>query len=157
MSGLFFIGDTHFGHHKIAVLRGFGSVQEHDEYLIEQWNATVRKRDTVWHLGDVLFGKHSFACLERLNGTKKLVAGNHDQYPTAEYLKHFNKVLGAAEVNGWLLTHIPVDPSQFRRWSVNVHGHTHSNSLPDARYVCVSAEQTGLRPTSVDEVTRRAG
>ena len=72
MSGLFFIGDTHFGHHKIAVLRGFGSVQEHDEYLIEQWNATVRKRDTVWHLGDVLFGKHSFACLERLNGTKKL-------------------------------------------------------------------------------------
>ena len=40
---------------------------------MRRWNATVKPKDTVWHLGDMLFGRGSFATLRLLNGVKKLV------------------------------------------------------------------------------------
>ena len=156
MADTFLIGDTHFGHRKIldfeAAHRPFPSIEQHDEALVERWNSVVRKRDTVWHLGDVLFGRHSFKHLARLNGTKKLVMGNHDCYPSAAYLEHFNRIVGAAEVAGCILTHIPVHDSQFRRYKANIHGHLHSRKLDDPRYICVSAEHNNLTPVSLDVV-----
>lgn len=156
MSNTFFIGDTHFGHVRVlefeAEARPFASIDEHDESLVDRWNAVVRKRDTVWHLGDVLFGRRSFRHLSRLNGTKKLVMGNHDCYPSALYLEHFNRIVGAAEVAGCLLTHIPVHVSQFRRYKANIHGHLHSRRIDDPRYICVSAEQNNLTPVAIDDL-----
>lgn len=159
MSGrLFVIGDTHFGHHKIILPhfekahRNFETIEEHDEVLVYRWNSVVRNRDTVYHLGDVLFGLHSFRHLARLNGTKKLVAGNHDVYPTARYLEHFNSVFGAVKVRDCILTHIPVHESQFYRYRFNVHGHLHSKQLEDRRYICASAEHNNLTPIELDRL-----
>ena len=156
MSDTFLIGDTHFGHRKIiqfeADCRPFATIEEHDEALVDRWNRVVNKRDTVWHLGDVCFGWDSFRHLGRLNGTKKLVLGNHDTCPTALYLEHFNKVFGAAQVAGCILTHIPVHESQFGRYRLNIHGQLHSRKLADPRYVCVSAEHNNLTPVSLDVV-----
>ena len=150
------IADTHFGHKRIIELerkvRQFDSIEEHDEFLIEQWNSVVRPKDTVWHLGDVLFGRDTFKKLGKLNGVKKLVMGNHDVYPTERYLEYFNNVYGAAEVKGCLLTHIPVHPSELHDYRLNIHGHMHSKQLDEDRYVCVSAEQTNLCPVELDKV-----
>ena len=58
MSEVFFIADTHFNHKRIVEIREkepggkFASIDEHDEELVRRWNATVGKKDTVWHLGD---------------------------------------------------------------------------------------------------------
>lgn len=161
MSQTFLIGDTHFGHKKIiqfeSEYRRFSSIEEHDQTLVDNWNSVVSSRDTVWHLGDVLFGKHSFEILGRLNGTKKLVSGNHDSYPTSDYLKYFNKVFGAAQVAGCVLTHIPVHESQFGRYKANIHGHLHSKRLLDPRYICVSAELINLTPVSLEVALAGAG
>ena len=158
MNRVFVIADTHFGHKKIitpefeGALRPFATIEEHDEELIKRWNAAVKPKDTVWHLGDVLFGKATFALLPRLNGIKKLVMGNHDRYPSARYLEHFNIVLGAAEVRDCIFTHIPVADTQFSRYRANLHGHMHSKKMADKRYICVSAEHTGLAPALLDTV-----
>lgn len=156
MQRTFLIGDTHFGHKKIigfeGVARPFATIEEHDEALIANWNGVVGPKDTVWHLGDVLFGSHSFAVLPRLQGIKKLVMGNHDRYPSARYLEHFNMVCGAAELRNCVLTHIPIHESQFRRYRANIHGHLHSRKLPDQRYFCVSAEHIALTPIALDDV-----
>jgi calcineurin-like phosphoesterase family protein len=56
---------------------------------------------------------------------------------------------------GILLTHIPVHPSELRRGVLNVHGHLHARSVGDARYVCVSLEQTNFSPVPL-ELARRA-
>lgn len=150
MTTRFVIGDTHFGHANIlqyeAALRPFATIEEHDEALIERWNSVVRPNDTVWHLGDVLFGKAQFPLLLRLNGHKRLVLGNHDNYGVELYAEHFERICGAAKIDGVLLSHVPIHPSQFYRFRGNMHGHMHSKSLEDQRYVNVSAEQIGLKP-----------
>lgn len=159
MNRVFLIGDTHFGHKGIlgfeSAHRPFATIDEHNEALVARWNSVVNKKDTVYHLGDCVFGRAAFAYLPRLNGIKKLVLGNHDMYPSADYLQHFSKLYGAVELHGCILTHIPVHPSQFPRYRANIHGHTHSRKLDDPRYFCVSAEHNNLTPISMDEAMTR--
>lgn len=154
---IFVISDTHFGHKRIiefeAAARPFASIEEHDRELLRRWNDTVRPCDTVWHLGDVYFGKDGHSILAGLNGIKKLVLGNHDYYPLEIYQRYFSKIFGAAVYNGCILTHVPIHPNQLEhRFRLNIHGHMHSKKLDDPRYVCVSAEQTGLAPILLDVV-----
>lgn len=153
---VFVIADTHFGHKNVIEFekeaRPFATIEEHDDELVRRWNDTVKKNDTVWHLGDVLFGRAAFDTLRRLNGVKKLVLGNHDHYPTADYLEHFNAVYGCVKLRGCIFSHIPVHPYQLGRFKANVHGHMHSATMDDPRYICVSAEQTGLAPALLDTV-----
>lgn len=159
MANVFFISDTHFGHSKIlefeAASRPFNTIEEHNEALIDNWNSVVTANDVVYHLGDVLFGKANFPLLYRLNGIKKLIMGNHDQYATSEYLIHFTKVHGSYQFDGNILTHIPVHVGQFVRYKMNIHGHLHSKKLEDARYFNCSCEQIGLTPISYEEIKQR--
>jgi calcineurin-like phosphoesterase family protein len=146
---VYVIADTHFGHRKVVEFRPWPTVEEHDRELVERWNATVNKHDTVWHLGDVcLGGRNKLAILGTLNGVKKLVLGNHDVYPRDSYAPYFTKIYGAAEWNDCILTHIPIHPYQLdSRYRLNVHGHMHAATIAgDLRYRCVSAEQTYYAP-----------
>ena len=159
MNKVYVTSDTHFGHKKVLEFesnsRPFATIDEHDAELVTRWNSVVSKNDTVWHLGDVLFGAHSFETLKLLNGRKKLVMGNHDRYPTAKYLEHFSVVLGSAEYKGCILTHIPIHPDQLRRYKLNIHGHLHSDFMNDNRYICVSVEHTNLTPVLLSDLIGR--
>lgn len=157
---IYFIGDTHFSHKNIIKFEGtkaaraFDTLEEHDEELIDRWNSRVNQRDTVWHLGDFCFGgKQNVAIAGRLNGYKKLVLGNHDHYPTEEYLKYFHKVYGIVEFRGGVLSHAPLHTSQLEhRFKFNIHGHLHHQNIDDERYINVSCEQINLTPISFDEL-----
>jgi calcineurin-like phosphoesterase family protein len=74
--------DHHFGHVNIIkhCSRPFASVEEMDERLIANWNERIGPRDTVYHLGDIIFrsAKAPEAYLNRLNGSIHLLRGNHD-------------------------------------------------------------------------------
>ena len=161
MSEIFFIGDLHFGHKGILTFSGtkehrqFASIEEHDAELVRRWNSVVGKNDTVWVLGDFCFGKRNLSIAGELNGYKKLVMGNHDTYATADYLQYFNKVYGAVEYKGAILTHIPVHECQLSRYYINIHGHLHHHVLPDKRYINVSAEQINLTPIPYDEILNK--
>lgn len=158
MSETFFIADTHFGHKGILnfsatkPFRLFDTIEEHDAELVRRWNAVVGKKDVVYVLGDFCFGKRNLPIAGELNGLKKLVLGNHDMYASAEYLQYFHKLYGAVEYKGAILTHIPVHPCQLKRYYINIHGHLHTHTVDDDRYICVSAEQQNLTPIPYDEV-----
>lgn len=156
MNRVFIISDTHFGHKRICEFepkhRPFASTEEHDEELVRRWNNVVNPNDTVWHLGDVLFGLETFEILGRLNGSKKLVMGNHDQYPIAKYAEHFTTIAACVKLRGCILTHMPVHPNQLTRYKANIHGHMHALSMLDDRYINVSVEQTNLTPALLDTV-----
>lgn len=95
---IFFTSDQHFGHANILKYedesrraengRRFKTVEEMDEYLIDQWNATVTSGDLVYCLGDFSYKRSSMEfILPFLNGTKFLITGNHDPF--------FKEMLGA--------------------------------------------------------------
>ena len=170
MSEVFFIADTHFGHKKVIEFekehRPFATIEEHDEELVRRWNAKVSKKDSVWVLGDFCFGKKNLEIAGRLNGTKRLVAGNHDCYATVDYLKYFTRVCGVVEFDGKILSHIPVHTNQLKRYTHCIHGHLHSKQVwdkgylgksewRDERYICVSVEQINLTPISYGEILHK--
>lgn len=79
----YFSSDQHFGHERVCALSGrpFSCVEEMNETLIENWNATVTPDDTVYVLGDVVMGHidKTLPLCAGLNGRKILVSGNHDR------------------------------------------------------------------------------
>ena len=79
----YYIADLHFFHTGLNTKmdeRGFESVEAMNEYMISRWNGKVRRNDEVVVLGDFSLGKgeETNEILKRLNGTKFLIVGNHD-------------------------------------------------------------------------------
>jgi len=80
------ISDTHIGHKNITEFEpcrltqmridGYGD-EEHDKWIIDNWNAVVKPGDTVLHLGDFAF-KYVAESIEKLNGDIIMILGNHD-------------------------------------------------------------------------------
>lgn len=158
MGEVFVIADLHFGHRKLAEVRGFTLVETHDAAICDAWKRVVTKRDVVYVLGDVF----DESLLSTLPGTKKLAMGNHDLRPMPRYLPHFSQIRSCFEFDGCLLSHIPVHSSQFPRYEMNVHGHTHTGCVTvrcggeicaDHRYVPVSVEHCpGMAPMRLRDV-----
>lgn len=159
----FVMGDTHLGQESILTfkrndgspLRVFSSIDEHDEYIVEQWNKTVRPQDKVYHAGDVTMHKRFLHLCGRLNGHKRLVMGNHDDHGAKEYLKYFEELYGSRILDGMIISHFPIHTDCVNRFKVNVHGHLHANVINDPRYINVSCEQVGYTPVSLEQI--RAG
>jgi len=154
---IFVTSDTHFGHRRILEFekenRPYKTIEEHDRDLIARWNSVVNPNDTVWHLGDVFFGKEGHLVLGELNGYKKLILGNHDHFPLEVYQKYFSKIYGCFVLGKVLLSHVPVHPGQLEfRFRRNLHGHMHSKKIDDDRYVNCSMEHWNLTPVLLAKV-----
>ena len=78
----FITSDTHFCHNKdfLYTPRGYSSIEEHNEGIIQNWNSVVNKEDYVYHLGDIILTDidAGIECVKRLNGHIFLYRGNHD-------------------------------------------------------------------------------
>ena len=154
MSGkIFLFSDPHFGHKNMAIKRGFETVEEHDEHIVEKWNSVVGKRDVVYLLGDITMEKANYDILDRLNGWKKVILGNHDKpQHIPELLKHVNSVCSMFQLKGCMLTHCPIHPFESNRFKLNIHGHVHDKTLDDIRYFNVSAENIDYTPILLEEI-----
>jgi calcineurin-like phosphoesterase family protein len=160
---VFFFSDPHFGHHNMAVKRGFKDAIEMGEYIVECWNSVVRKGDTVYMLGDITMEKSTeYYWLDRLKGFKKVILGNHDKpQHVPELLKYVNSVAGMVKYKdrtfgNIFLTHCPIHPKELDyRVSFNVHGHVHENSIEDDKYINVSCEAIGYAPKTLEELIKK--
>lgn len=166
-----FTSDTHLYHenslkfmhceNKEVYTRPFDDIHEMNEYAIDQWNSVVKPEDKLIHVGDVAFAVKKYNALEllnRMNGKKTLIMGNHDQYGKIElYSEYFNRIYGSMEFTlgglRGIVTHIPVHPSQLEeRFAFNIHGHLHDAVIPDPRYFNVSVEQNDFKPFTRYEI-----
>ena len=79
-SNLFFTSDTHFNHTNIMKFcnRPWTNVNDMNDELINNWNSVVNKDSTIFHLGDFAWGNNWMPFLNKLNGKKILIIGNHD-------------------------------------------------------------------------------
>lgn len=152
-----FISDPHFGHKNMAKMRGF-----QDEFIIDKWNSLINKGDVTWILGDITMEKNSYEILNRLNGHKRIVLGNHDMGNHAKSLVHFvNSIHGMVKLrdkkygNVWL-THCPVYNKEFDyRINYNIHGHIHKGyEIKDKRYINVCMEVQNYTPKTLEELIK---
>lgn len=120
----YWLGDPHFGHPKVALLRGFKDTDEHDEHILNQLR-DLTDEDVINFLGDLSSGreahaKRSLELIAELPGTKHLFAGNHDPVSSIhrtgwkhqrEYLEVFTSVRDfgrfALENEMVLMSHFP--------------------------------------------------
>ena len=160
MSIVRYISDLHLSHNNMALRRGFVNFEEHDRYIVKNWNNVVNKRDVVYILGDVTFEKSTpYILLNQLNGIKKIILGNHDQpQHVPELLKYVNNVasmkyLKDKKFGNIIFTHAPIHPCELEyRYNINIHGHVHLNTLEDKRYINVSAEVIDYKPKTLEEL-----
>ena len=159
MSVVRYYSDPHFGHKNMAIKRGFEFVADHDNYIVDQWNKIVSKKDVTYILGDITMEKANYEILNRLNGIKKVILGNHDEPQHVPHLlKYVNNVcalkyLKHKEFGNIILSHAPIHPQELEyRFNINIHGHVHDNTLPDKRYINVSAEVIDYKPKTLREL-----
>lgn len=136
----YYTSDLHFGHSNIIKYenRPFDSVDEMDEYLIYKWNNKVKKGDEVYIIGDFGFcnGERANQLLDRLNGMKYLIKGNHDSMFLND--KNFDKTkfvwikdYATVKDNGTVicLFHYPIAVwDRQHHGSLHFYGHVHSNT-----------------------------
>lgn len=176
MPSVYLIADPHFGHRNICKFhnydgtktRPWNDVDEMDEEMVKRWNGTVKPADKVYMLGDIVINRKALAILDRLNGDKVLIKGNHDIFKLSDYTKHFRDIRAYHVMNGLILSHIPVHKESIARFGCNIHGHLHANRVKktvgvwpfkkqviDPDYFCVSVEQIDYTPILFEEVVKR--
>lgn len=166
----FLISDTHFGHagvcrftedDGITKIRPWTNPDEMDEDMVRMWNETVRPQDKVYHLGDVVINRKALPIMNRLNGTKVLIKGNHDIFNLDDYTPYFKDIRAYHKLGDSILSHIPMHPDSLARWcGGNFHGHLHTNRVMkdgkiDPRYFSVCVEQIGFRPILLEDAVKR--
>ena len=175
MSNTWFVSDTHFGHANIikftkddgSLLRPFDTIEEMDELMVSNWNKVVGVYDRVYHLGDVVINKKALPILDRLNGKKVLIKGNHDIFQLKHYTPYFEDIRAYKVMpkHGIICSHIPIHPDSLARWKLNIHGHLHGNRVmrevfgtfgkeeeEDDKYRSVCVEQIDYTPISLEEI-----
>lgn len=119
----FLMADHHIGHENICKftgvhgtkLRPFETAEEMDETIIERHNKIVRPQDTTYFLGDVVIARRNLPKLDRMNGRKILVRGNHDIFKIQEYLPYFEDIRGSHKLGNFILSHIPIHTDSIAR------------------------------------------
>lgn len=151
IQNIYFTSDLHFGHKNILnyspkrkEFLHCTDITTMDNSIIELWNSTVKKRDFIYFLGDFSFyntetTKH---ILEKLNGIKFLIKGNHDD--NLKGLENYFSWIGDIKIAKFTnnqynfidkeepfilsLCHYPMLTWNYRNYgSCMVHGHCHSN------------------------------
>lgn len=171
--------DPHFYHKNIVTFENYDGTKVRPwddstvmtEEMIGWYNELVEDMDRVYILGDVAFSNRDMHdSVSRLKGRKVLVPGNHDPVKMRKYFDLFDDVRGYVVKKGFIMSHIPIHPGSLSRWQLNIHGHTHANSVQssvyvdgvkyeesDPRYYCACVEQTDFRPKLLDDILKERG
>jgi calcineurin-like phosphoesterase family protein len=161
----YLISDSHYGHANICKflredgtkLRPWDTPEEMDAFMVERWNSVVKPGDVVYHLGDVAMNRRHIQTMGLLNGSKRLILGNHDIFDHSDYAPYFKRLHGSLKLDDLLLSHIPVHRDSVAKWtSCCVHGHIHASEVMqrnsqgnisiDPLYFNVCVEQIDYQP-----------
>ena len=161
--------DLHLNHYQVTVLERFNldrnglthitTVEQYNEMIINHINSVVAPEDTLYILGDFVFGGTDVTVhlLKRINGYKILVLGNHDHFKVTQGLKMgFDEVydhpIYLPEGHGKvLLSHYPLKEAYDNPYIVyNLHGHLHDSYLDLPNYYNMNIALTGYYPVNLE-------
>ena len=144
MPVIYVTSDLHFNHDREFIWkpRGFSSVQEMNETIIERFNKIVRPVDDLYILGDLCLGdlEAGRECISRLNGRIHVVYGNHDTDRRKLMYSELPNVVEHKDVIRlrfgrfhFYMSHYPtftgnIEKESLHQMECNLYGHTHQKS-----------------------------
>ena len=157
---IYLISDTFFGRTSIAKERGFSTVEEMNNQLIQNWNDKVKPKDIVWHLGnfawDIISGE---TALQNLNGTINIIQSEIDM--TMENIFEFQGVLKhdgyyILESQNCVLSHWPLADWPGKRTNNTLHLHggskEYKSELMIEKRFNVNCDLWSLSPVSLESL-----
>ncbi len=155
--------DHHFGHRAVLGFcnRPWSNIAAMDAALIRNHNKMVAPTDIVYFLGDVSFHnkKKTRELLNRMNGVKRLVIGNHDP----RWLKRMDvwdswAYSTSLEVEGifFSLAHYPPtihSPGDLH--TIYLHGHLHGHRLDSPPVMDVGVDANEYHPVGLPYLVKR--
>ena len=174
---IFVTSDLHFNHDREFVwkARGYNSVEEMNEDIIENFNSVVGKDDDVYILGDLCLGGGSPTTLaknkiliESLNGRLHIIRGNHDtnsrvtMYALCKNIVDEVKWADMLNYKGYhfYLSHFPtltgnLEKESLKQCTCNLFGHTHQTTnfhldMPFMYHVGVDSHS--CYPVNLDDI-----
>ena len=179
---IYYTADLHFGNYNIIKYenRPFTTVEDMNEGLIYRWNKRVKDKDDVYVLGDFAFtGTHLSKeklnnIVDRLNGKKHLIVGNHDKFITNKYFNEklweeivpYKEIKDNIKIDGKLiqkdliLCHYPIESWNCQHYgSIHLHGHLHSKPtiLNQVNRYNVGIDLWNYEPVTLQEIVDREG
>lgn len=179
-SQTWFTSDWHLGHAKVIEFekRPFGSVDEMNQALIENYQKKVQPQDRVFFLGDLSFTTFLLThnLVQPLKGAKFLVQGNHDRLSEAQYRKMGFQIVAQEMVLDLFgrfikLSHFPRlptdealrnDPHEMRyldrrpphdgRWLLHGHCHGKNRLNPLTKSVHIGVDAWDYGPVNQREI-----
>lgn len=155
----FFTSDIHFGHKNILKYqpkRPWNTLEDMRERLIQNWNDVVGINDEVYIVGDFAFlpPTKQIEILQRLNGKKYLIRGNHDEVENDElaaefvWIKDYHELslhMGGEHKQKICMSHYAMrvwNKSHHGAW--NIYGHSHGSLPPIGKQIDVGIDATIL-------------
>lgn len=164
---IYFTSDLHLGHENVIKFenRPFSDADEMNRILIENYNSVVNQADTVYILGDLAYRvplTEANRIIERLNGRKILIKGNHDKNYNPDL---FEEITSYKEINAFgeqfILMHYPIMSwKRMYHGSYHLHGHIHSNgseynsgnALENIRRYDVGVDANNFYPVAITDI-----
>ena len=125
----------------------FKTIEEHDQAIIDRWNAVVKEDDTVFFLGDASMHRIKFTYLKSIFGQLKgkivWLKGNHDSHVSEAWIRELRQVCNIVEFKDYaeifftdethktgfrrlVMFHYPIaEWDQMHRGALHFHGHLH--------------------------------
>lgn len=173
---IFVCSDWHFMHQKSFLYepRGFKSVEEMNEAIIQRHNEVVGPEDEVFHLGDEIMSDidRGIECIKRLNGRIHLIRGNHStDNKLARIVEECSNVIeygkwsDVLQYQKWrfYLSHYPTICGNFddgdkplKKRMLNLCGHTHTqdkwHDFDKGLILHVEMDTNNCYPYNIDEI-----
>jgi len=156
---IWFISDHHFNHKNIIAFseRPFATLDVMENKLVELHNMMVKPKDIVIIVGDFMFGGtvEGKRILERLNGYKILILGNHDVHRRKFKNLKYDEVYVCKELiyDGvtFSMTHFPL---MEETKGLNIHGHVHvgKDIFVGDHHFNVNCEFINYTPIHIDNI-----
>lgn len=166
---IYYTSDLHIFHENIIRLcnRPYKSVEEMNEDIVKRWNAKVQHGDDVYILGDMFFKFTDINkvknMLNRLNGKKHLIKGNHDKFlKQIKWQDYFESLDVYKEIDDAgrmvCLFHYPIEEwNGYYRNSYMLYGHVHENMKDikkHPRKFNVGVDVHNFEPKTLNELIR---
>lgn len=174
---IYFTSDTHLGHKNLVAgcskwgdlsqCRDFQSIEDHDNCIIDNINSTVRKNDTLFHLGDFCISSN-IKLVEYRKRIKcssiHLILGNHDEAIRANKKHHvlfssiseYKKI--SMEKQCIVLCHYSMrvwEKSHYGSWMLFGHSHGNLDVTNAGRTMDVGVDPNNFSPISFNGVREK--